>query len=131
MTVPTIYAVKTIEPAKMTRLKIYDLIYVSGPCSTTNQIAGLAAGVLSHNKTADMNHPYGRACEMLTDAVNSANEQEEYVNIELQVEPGIGVDDMYDECQKTCIKLNVSLSAGRLQTGVKGGLGHTLNITHY
>lgn len=97
VTEKTVYSVNCISPNEMTRHKIYDLVHKSGVCPATGAMASLANGVLSHDKNANMQHPYNNVEELVRDVLKHAIESKTKFLIEIEIEAGICVDDIIEE----------------------------------
>lgn len=85
--VKSTYAVLPINQTTATRCHSYELKLVDGVCPFTKA----AKNINPHDPNADLQHPYGRIENMVADAIDNAEAQDELVQITLQIDSGAGV----------------------------------------
>lgn len=92
------YLIKTIDLSQITPHKMYDILHISGYCHATG--ASIAASVFSHKPKIDSVLNYDSVANLVADAVERANERDEFIRITLQVEGGMSCEDIFDACVK-------------------------------
>lgn len=90
-----VYNVKILPVEMLSRHRYYELVHVHGYCPILKAVANINV----KDPSANVAHPYERIQTLVEDVVEMAAAQGKLADIVFQVEAGVDVEDVEQECR--------------------------------